>query len=220
MTGTTAYALLKKYVDDVLVGMGALKGAPCEVQSVNKVGTTTTVTLKWTDTAGTNHTTSFNIEDGISVIGATVNTSGNLILQLSDGTAIDCGKINSQFTTMPTPSASNVGAILQYVGTTTSNFINGYFYECVLNGSNYEWVQKAVQPNSGGGSIQVKVLPTASATEFGNIYQYIGSSTLQYKNGCFYKCVNGTTPGTYEWSAVNVEDPTTYEDDPIDFDDW
>jgi len=72
----------------------------------------------------------------------------------------------------------------------------------------------------GSGSIQVKVLPAASAAELGNIYQYIGSSTLQYKNGCFYKCVNGTTPGTYEWSAVNVEDPTTYEDDPIDFDDW
>ena len=73
----------------------------------------------------------------------------------------------------------------------------------------------------GGGSIQVDVFPTASAAELGNIYQYIGGNTLTYTNGCFYKCVVGDTPGTYKWEPISVEDPDTYEDDPIDFDhDW
>ena len=215
----TTYALLKKYVNDSLSGIGALKGAPCEVQSVDKVDGITTVTLKWTDTDEVDHITSFDIEDGISVVGASINESGNLILQLSNSDEINCGKVNSQFITMPTPSATNVGAIIQYAGSTTSDFTNGYFYECVLDGIDYKWVQKAVQPG-GGGSSQVVTFPTASATELGNIYQYIGNDTLEYSNGCFYKCVVGSTPGTYVWQAIGVEAPSIYENDPIDFNDW
>lgn len=121
---------------------------------------------------------------------------------------------------MPIPSVSNAGAILQYAGETTSDFTKGYFYECVLDGGSYKWIQKAVQPG-GGGSSQVVTLPPASLSELNNIYQYIGGDTLQYKNACFYKCVEDTTPGTYYWKPVSVEDPATYEHDPIDFDnDW
>lgn len=166
MTGTTAYALLKKYVDDTLVGMGALKGAPCEVQSINKVNGTTTVTLKWTDTAGTVHTQSFDIEDGISIVSVSVNTTGNLIIELSDGTKIDCGKINSQFTVLPTPGSDNVGAILQYVGPDTATYTKGYFYECVLDGGVYKWAQKDVQPNGGSGGTSKMYIATLLATNW------------------------------------------------------
>lgn len=74
--------------------------------------------------------------------------------------------------------------------------------------------------DGGGSSIQVTVLPTASAAQEGKIYQYIGGTTLQYINGCFYKCVPGLTLGTYEWIGISVEDPSTYEQDPIDFNRW
>lgn len=179
MTGTTAYALLKKYVDDTLVGMGALKGAPCEVQSINKVNGVTTVTLKWTDTTGTDHTESFDIEDGISIVSVEVNTAGNLIIELSDGTKIDCGKINSQFTTLPTPGTDNVGSILQYVGPTTSNYTKGYFYECVLDGGVYKWEQKDVQPGSGGGTSKM----------------YIGTLlAANWVSGTQTVAINGITP--------------------------
>ena len=69
----------------------------------------------------------------------------------------------------------------------------------------------------GGGSIQKDSLPVASAFELGKIYQYIGENTLEFTNGCFYKCVEGETPGTYKWEGIGVEDPDTFEDDPIDF---
>ena len=216
MTGTTAYVLSKKYIDDSLIGIGALAGAPCEVDSITKVGNTTTVTLKWEDTTGVSHTSSFNINDGVGIDTATIDSNGDLIIVLTDGTSINCGKVNSQFTTLPTPSASNVGAILQYVGPTTPDYTNGYFYECVLDGSTYKWVQKAVQPG-GGGSSQVVTLPPASPSELGNIYQYVGNSTLLYDNGCFYKCVYNTDTSTYEWDAILVQAQKTYEDDPIDF---
>jgi len=219
MTGNAAYVLSKKYTNDSLVGIGALKGAPCEVQSVNKVGSTTTVTLKWTDTNGIDHTTSFDIEDGNGIAGASIDEKGELIITLTDGTEIDCGKVNSQFTVMPTPSSSNVGAILQYVGATTSDFTNGYFYECILDGADYKWVPKAVQPG-GGGSSQVVTLPTPSVSEMGNIYQYIGNSTLDYENGCFYKCIYNATTSQYEWEGILVQARSTYEDDPIDFNIW
>lgn len=39
-----------------------------------------------------------------------------------------------------------------------------------------------------GQVIQVDVLPTASATEEGKIYQYIGATDSTYTNGYFYKC--------------------------------
>ena len=72
-----------------------------------------------------------------------------------------------------------------------------------------------------GSSIQVDVFPTASAAELGNIYQYVGVTTLQYTTGCFYRCTYDSTSGTYKWDPISVEDPDTYEDDPIDFsNDW
>lgn len=48
--------------------------------------------------------------------------------------------------TMPTASASELGNIYQYTGTTSGTFVHGYFYECVLNSSTYEWQQVNVQP--------------------------------------------------------------------------
>ena len=148
MDGIVAYLLSKKFTKDTVVGMGAIKGAACQVQSVNKVGKTTTITLKWEDNAGTSHTQSFDIEDGldgVSVQGATIDANGHLKLTLSNGTVLDCGQVLPQYDTMPSPSASNVGQILQYIGTTTTTYTNGYFYQCINDGGVYKWVEKLVQ---------------------------------------------------------------------------
>lgn len=51
--------------------------------------------------------------------------------------------------------------------------------------------------------IQKSALPTASSTEEGNIYQYIGATAGGLTNGYFYKCVNNN--GTYSWIAVDVQ---------------
>lgn len=148
MDGIIAYILSKKYTNDTVIGMGAIKGAACQVQSVHKVNKTTTITLEWEDNVGTSHTQSFDIEDGldgVSVTGATIKPDGHLELTLSNGTTIDCGKVLPQYDTMPTPSSSNEGQILQYIGTTTSSYTNGYFYQCINDGGVYKWVEKSVQ---------------------------------------------------------------------------
>ena len=111
MDGIIAYILSKKYTNDTVIGMGAIKGAACQVQSINKVNKTTTITLEWEDNVGTSHTQSFDIEDGldgVSVTGATIKPDGHLELTLSNGNSIDCGQVLPQYDTMPTPSASNI----------------------------------------------------------------------------------------------------------------
>ena len=55
-------------------------------------------------------------------------------------------------------------------------------------------------------TIQMSTLPTASASELGKIYQYIGATDVNYTNGYFYKCVSdGQQPATYSWVQTNVQ---------------
>lgn len=55
-------------------------------------------------------------------------------------------------------------------------------------------------------AVQVSALPTASATELGNIYQFTGTTDANYTNGYFYKCVSdGQTPATYSWAQTDVQ---------------
>lgn len=47
-----------------------------------------------------------------------------------------------QYSLMPAASADNLGKIYQYVGTTTSSYTQGYFYQCVSDGAaspTYSW---------------------------------------------------------------------------------
>lgn len=54
--------------------------------------------------------------------------------------------------------------------------------------------------------VQRSTMPTASADELGNIYQFVGTTDANYTNGYFYKCVSdGQQPATYSWSQVSVQ---------------
>lgn len=55
-----------------------------------------------------------------------------------------------QYSTVPTASVDVLGKIIQYTGTTTSNYTNGYYYMCISNGEatpTYFWERINVQPN-------------------------------------------------------------------------
>ena len=73
-----------------------------------------------------------------------------------------------------------------------------------------------VTDEDGGASIQVTTLPTASSSELGNIYQYVGPTTVDYTNGCFYRCEQDTL-GVYIWNPITVIASGAYETDPIDW---
>jgi len=65
------------------------------------------------------------------------------------------GKVAAQVTSLPTAAVAEEGNIYQFVGTTTSSYINGYFYKCVSDGATptptYSW--EAVNVQEGGSSL-------------------------------------------------------------------
>ena len=50
-----------------------------------------------------------------------------------------------QYEIMPTATESCGGQVVQFIGTSTSDYTHGYFYECVLEGSGYIWKNIGVQ---------------------------------------------------------------------------
>lgn len=59
---------------------------------------------------------------------------------------------------------------------------------------------------SGGQTIQYDTMPTASASNEGDIVQFVGTSDANYTNGYFYQCVSdGAVTPTYSWIAKEVQ---------------
>ena len=50
-----------------------------------------------------------------------------------------------QYEIMPTATESCGGQVVQFIGTTTSDYTHGYFYECVPQGNGYIWKNIGVQ---------------------------------------------------------------------------
>ena len=76
-----AYGASKKYIDDSLIGVGALKGAPCQIQSVTPTSTGNIVTFKWVDDNGESHTSTLFVESGFAPQ-VTVNTDTEDVYKL------------------------------------------------------------------------------------------------------------------------------------------
>lgn len=75
-----AIGMLKTYVKASLVGLGAIKGAPCTIQSITTSGDTHTVTFSWEDSAGATHTSVLNVKDGaVGATGATGATGNGIV---------------------------------------------------------------------------------------------------------------------------------------------
>ncbi len=120
-----------------------------------------------------------------------------------------------QVSSMPTASSTLLGKIRQFVGTTTNDFTNGYFYKCVEGSTSgtYEWVAVDVLDLSNKQDIiQVTTMPTASQDLEGKVLQYVGASiSNSYQKGWFYICdINPFAGGAYTWSPIIVDDVNNY----------
>lgn len=114
-----------------------------------------------------------------------------------------------QYTVLPLPTDDLEGVIVQFIGATTLNYTNGYFYKCVedpQNAGTYIWVEHSTQSDEDTKT-QVEILPVATSALEDKIYQYIGETTQDYINGHFYKCVEDPeTVGSYIWQAITVQE--------------
>lgn len=99
MTHDEIIGMLKTYVKASLVGMGALKGASCQIQSITDGTDDHTITFKWEDNNGTSHTSTLVVNDGaqgVQGVGITdiskTSTAGlvdTYTITLSDGSTYD-----------------------------------------------------------------------------------------------------------------------------------
>lgn len=61
-----SYVLSKKYVDESLAGAGALKGVPCQIQSITPITGGNRITFLWKDNDGNEHTSTLDVMNGIN----------------------------------------------------------------------------------------------------------------------------------------------------------
>lgn len=99
-----------------------------------------------------------------------------------------------------------------------STMYDGCMAYCVATDKTYQWKStntidedtgKWREYASGGGqTIQVTSLPTATSSEVGKVYQYIGADTQDYTHGYFYECVADTSASStiYSWEAISVQE--------------
>lgn len=92
-------AVVEKYVRDSLVGVGALKGAPCTIQSITDITGGKRVTYEWVDNNNVSHTAYMDVmngakgDDGTGIKSVEINSSNHLIVTYDDDTTEDAGEI-------------------------------------------------------------------------------------------------------------------------------
>ena len=89
---------LKEYVDETIEGAGAVRGKPCQIQSITDITGGHRVVFLWEDNSGTSHTSSLDVMDGTSgtdgedapsITAVTLMSDNSLRITLSDGTHYD-----------------------------------------------------------------------------------------------------------------------------------
>ena len=58
------YAKSKTYTDETVVGAGAIKGAPCQIDSIEDIEGGHRVTFLWVDNSGEEHTDTMDVMNG------------------------------------------------------------------------------------------------------------------------------------------------------------
>lgn len=90
-------------------------------------------------------TAAISIGDALAV-GTNISASDEISEQISSK------QDQIEVTTMPTASASNVGKVLIYIGTTTASYTSGQSYQCVEESGSYSW-----QATNGGATSAANV---------------------------------------------------------------
>lgn len=88
-----------------------------------------------------------------------------------------------RFTTMPTASADNLGQIVQYIGTSTADYVKGYFYQCVEVEGVYSWGQVNIQPGYDDSALTSRVSAIESQEDTWNSKQDAISDLEDIRSG-------------------------------------
>lgn len=98
----TTFGASKKTIEDVAKGIGIVKGAPCQIQSITNITGGKRVTFAWEDTEGETHTASMDVmngsdgddgDDGLGIKSVDIDGNNHLIVTYDDDTTHDAGEL-------------------------------------------------------------------------------------------------------------------------------
>ena len=78
------YAAAQSYTKDTVNGMGALRGAPCTISSIDEIENGHRVNFAWTANDGSIHTQSMDVRNGDSEASDLTEEQINTLLALLD----------------------------------------------------------------------------------------------------------------------------------------
>lgn len=76
MTALEAYILARAYAKALVEGAGALKGAPCQIQSIEAITGGNRITFAWENSEGETETDTLDVMDGVDGTNGTDGTDG------------------------------------------------------------------------------------------------------------------------------------------------
>lgn len=180
-----SYLFARNLVEKSLQGLGAIQGAPCEVQSVIPIiqnGKTigNTITLKWRDTDNEVHTKSFAVMNGVDGTGGSsgpqsvVISDINYLKKIADYlyeiefSALDYDNAKDQFENRYEPEpAFAMGACTSMRQKDNNAPIDGYYrnYDWYYNNQS-EFVVRTPKINGKHASIGIAQGPSSLTEEF------------------------------------------------------
>ena len=98
----------RKFVEESLLGLGAIKGASCIVQSIVDNGSANEVTFRWTGDDGTVQTSVMSVDHGVSIESVTIDENNHLICAMSNGDIFDSGEMPNNDSVLAEALTANV----------------------------------------------------------------------------------------------------------------
>lgn len=206
-----SYILSKNYTNETAIQFGGLKGASCQIKSVEKLDGQNIITFLWKNDNDETRETKVYVDDGTPIYvweaGDHYNY-GDLVIYTS--CFYRCIQPNSD-STFDETKWNAIGSpdgnydIVQNSSLLPSRFTPAdrkIYYSIdermfwLWTGNDWEAQQTVVQ--------MIK-LPIPSETYKDRIVQYVGESTNYYEQGYFYKC-NYADPGIYRWEEIATQD--------------
>lgn len=168
MTALEAYILARAYTQQAIAGAGALKGAPCQIQSIIPITGGNRITFAWENSEGVTETDTLDVMDGVDGTNGTDGTDG------TDGVGI------SSITFKEKDASGN------NVYTVTLSNTNTYDITCPI-GPQGETGSTGATGATGNGIASI----TKTGTE-----GLVDTYTITYTNGqtSTFTVTNGQTP--------------------------
>lgn len=139
-------ALANKYTNDSADALGAVKGAPCTIKSVEQVTGGNKITFEWTSNSGTKQTTSVVVKDGTNGTNGINGTNG------TNGTNGEDGEDGfSPTVTMSKQNGVATITITDVNGSHSVNILDGENSSSSSEENNFRWkhIDGTIYPNAG-----------------------------------------------------------------------